>query len=230
MAGTAATCGYATPGSRRVVVSPVSRIGRQWARFVGPEATRFNHALAIGSAIAGAVAAGLWARRRGGGLGTVGLVAVMAADLVGGAYVNNTRACVRWYERAGQGDREHLAFAALHAHPVLVAWVDRRLGAREHALAWAVAQYGYMMVATVIIRSCPVRRRILGVALTAGGVALDRTLGPSTSVPWFSWTYYPKLLMGHAAGSFRPDEDFGADFAHLEGVRKPWPTRSAVSQ
>ena len=50
----------------------------------------------------------------------------MAADLWGGAWANNTPASVRWYERAGQGEREHLAFAGAHVHPFVVARVDRR--------------------------------------------------------------------------------------------------------
>ncbi|WP_141781622.1 hypothetical protein [Nocardioides albertanoniae] len=146
------------------------------------------------------------------------VMAAMAADLVGGAYVNNTRASVRWYERAGQGEKEHLTFAALHGHPFLVAWADRRVGERDDVATWALAQYGYMVLSTAIIRRFPANRRGLGLALTAGGLVLDRALGPSAVAPWFAWSYHPKLLMGHAAGSLRPDADIGVtEFSRRAG-------------
>lgn len=185
----------------------IGSVRRGWAGFVGPEATRANNAVAIGAAAAGLVGAAGWAAHRGARVGSAATVAVMAADLVGGAYVNNTRASVRWYERAGQGAAEHLRFAALHVHPVLIGWTDHRIGAREHVAAWALTQYGYMMLSTGVIRALPSHRRTLGVVLTGGGIVLDRALGSSAVAPWFAWTYYPKLLVGHAAGSLWPDEN-----------------------
>lgn len=185
-------------------------VKRGWASLVGPESTRANTAIALGSAAAGLVGAARWAKRAGAGAGASTAMAALAFDLVGGAYVNNTRASVRWYERAGQSDADHLEFAALHVHPVAVAWADHRVGARDHAAAWTVAHYGYMMLSTAIIRRSPNHRRGLGVALTAGGLVLDRALGSSTAAPWFAWAYYPKLLMGHAAGSLWPETDIGA--------------------
>lgn len=100
-------------------------IKRAWGNFVGPEATRVDNCIAIGSAVIGLIGAGLRAKRRGANGKIAMIMAVMAADLVGGTYVNNTRACVRWYERAGQGTMEHLTFAALHVHPGVVGWADR---------------------------------------------------------------------------------------------------------
>lgn len=180
-----------------------------WANLVGPEATRTNTAIALGSAVVGTVGAAMWARRSGAGAGSTTAMAVLAFDLIGGAYVNSTRASVRWYERAGQDDADHLRFAALHAHPAAVAWADHRVGARDNVASWALAQYGYMMLSTAVIRRSPTHRRSLGLALTAGGLVLDRALGSSTVAPWFAWSYYPKLLMGHAAGSLWPDSDIG---------------------
>jgi hypothetical protein len=180
-----------------------------WANLVGPEATRTNTTIALGSAVAGMVGAAIWAKRSGAGAGSTTTMAALAFDLIGGAYVNNTRASVRWYERAGQDDADHLRFAALHAHPVVVAWADHRVGARDNVASWALAQYGYMMLSTTVIRRSPTHRRSLGLALTAGGLVLDRALGSSTVAPWFAWSYYPKLLMGHAAGSLWPEADIG---------------------
>jgi hypothetical protein len=188
-----------------------------WADFVGPEATRTNTSIALGSGAAALVGAAALAKRRGAGGVWTTVMAVMAADLVGGVYVNNTRASIRWYERAGQGNSEHFKFAAFHGHPVLVSLADRQIGARENVAGWALAQYGYMMLSTAVIRHCPTHRRSLGVALTAGGLVLDRALGSSTVAPWFACTYYPKLLMGHAAGSLRPDDDLNVDVFREDG-------------
>ena len=110
---------------------------RGWAEFVGPEATRTNHVVTVGTSVVGTVGAVVLARSRGGGVGVATTVAVLALDLVGGAYVNNTRASARWYEREGQGEAEHLTFAALHAHPLLVAVVDHRVDARDRWAGWA---------------------------------------------------------------------------------------------
>lgn len=184
-------------------------VKRGWANLVGPEATGANTTIALGSAVVGLVGAVMWAKRNGASVASTTTMAVLAADLVGGAYVNNTRASVRWYERAGQDDADHLRFAALHGHPLVVAWADHRVGARDNVAAWAAAQYGYMMLSTAIIRRSPTHRRSLGLALTAGGLVLDRALGGSTVAPWFAWSYYPKLLMGHAAGSLWPETDIG---------------------
>ncbi|MER7174454.1 hypothetical protein [Streptomyces mesophilus] len=196
---------------------------RAWGEFVGPEATRANHVLTAVTTVAGAVAAPTVARARGAGAGSAAIACLLAVDLAGGVYVNNTRACARWYERRGQGNAAHYSFAALHVHPAVVARLDAGLpggsatrrvqpavwaaSRRVHPAVWAASQYAYMVAATVAIRRAPARRRTLGVALTAGGLVLDGLLGPSRTAPWFAWTYYPKLLLGHAGASLWSDEE-----------------------
>lgn len=187
-----------------------ARLRQAWGEFVGPEATPANHALTVATTAVGAVAAPLVARCRGAGRARVAAACLLAVDLSGGAYVNNTRACARWYERPGQGAAAHYGFAALHVHPAAVAWLDAGVAGprrRVPPAAWAAAQYAYLMAATVVVRRNPARRRALGVALTAGGLALDAALGPSRVAPWFAWTYYPKLLLGHASAALWSDED-----------------------
>ena len=182
-------------------------VRRAWDEFVGPEATRTDTAVTLVGSAAALAGASRLARRRGAGQGTAAMLTVLAADLVGGAYVNNTRACARWYERPGQGTRQHLQFAALHAHPAAIAYADNTIGDQPHPVRWAAAHYTYLVLATALIRGFPARRRILGTTLTAGGLALDRVLGPSRTAPWFAWTYYPKLLMGHAAAALWSDAE-----------------------
>lgn len=191
-----------------------ARVRRSWAEFVGPEATRTNLALTVAASAAGLTASVWTARRAGAKTAAKMVLSVLATDLAGGAYVNNTRACARWYERPGQGHRHHLQFAGLHLHPVAIAVADRSVGQQDQVLRWSALHYGYLMASTVAIRRFPRHRRGLGLALTAGGLALDRVLGPSAVAPWFAWTYYPKLLMGHAASSLWPDDDLGAGARH----------------
>ncbi|MEV0528638.1 hypothetical protein AB0I66_34985 [Streptomyces sp. NPDC050439] len=187
---------------------------RTWGAFVGPEATRTNHALTALTTAAGALTAPITARAHGADAGRATIAGLMAVDLAGGVYVNNTRACARWYERPGQGNSQHYAFAACHMHPAAVAWLDAsppRRGTtwRAHPAAWAAAHYAYMATATVLIRRHPAQRRLLAAALTAGGLALDRLLGPSHTAPWFAWAYYPKLLLGHAGAALWSDHELG---------------------
>lgn len=189
----------------------VESLQRSWGKFVGPEATRVNNVIAIGSGIIGLAYARESATRAGAGSVSRETLGVLALDLFGGAYVNNTRACVRWYERAGQGRREHLVFAACHLHPLIVGATGQRDGERDNGMAWGLVHYGYMLLGTAVIRAFPARRRGLGAMLTAGGLVLDAVLGRSAAAPWFAWTYYPKLLLGHAAGSLWPDEYLGVD-------------------
>ncbi|WP_106266844.1 MULTISPECIES: hypothetical protein [Isoptericola] len=185
-------------------------VRRAWAEFVGPEATPVNHALTALTTAVGAVVAPVVARRRGAARAGTVAACLLAVDLSGGAYVNNTRACARWYERPGQGDAQHLTFAALHVHPAAVAWLDRGAARRVPGAVWAAAHYVFLLESTAAIRRYPDRRRPLGVALTVGGLLLDGALGPSVRAPWFAWAYYPKLLLGHAAASWWSDEDLRA--------------------
>lgn len=184
-----------------------TRFQRSWAEFVGPGATRTNTTITLAASAFGLAGSAWSARRAGAGAGVTTALSVLAMDLVGGAYVNNTRACARWYERPDQGTAQHLRFAALHLHPFAIALADRSVGRRDRVIRWSVIHYGYLMASTAAIRRFPRRRRSLGVALTAGGLALDRALGPSTVAPWFAWTYYPKLLLGHAAAALWSGED-----------------------
>ncbi|KAA0113579.1 hypothetical protein [Mycolicibacterium sp. P9-22] len=173
-------------------------IRNKWFDFVGPEATRTDNTITLTLAAAGGLAAHRLARHD---LGTADELVLdgLAGDLWGGAWANNTRACARWYERTGQTDRDHLKFGAAHLHPLAYAWIDRNH--RANPAVWAVAHYGYLLAATLLIRAQPRHRRLFGVLTSAGGVALDRALGPSSAAPWFAPVFYAKLLLGHASAA-----------------------------
>ncbi|NLE81722.1 MAG: hypothetical protein GX610_19510 [Rhodococcus sp.] len=183
-----------------------ARIRTSWNNFVGPDATVLDNTVTLTLAALGAAAAPSVTHAAGPlPSGQRVVLRLLATDLWGGAWANNTRACARWYERPGQTDSDHIAFAAMHVHPAVLAWMDRGYPPhRVHPTVWAGAHYGYLMAATYSIRRRPDRRRLLGVGLTVGGVALDLTLGPSRVAPWFAPVYYVKLLLGHASAALSP--------------------------
>jgi hypothetical protein len=133
------------------------------------------------------------------------VLAVLALDLWGGAWANNTLACARWYERPGQRNADHLRFAVLHIHPFVLALLDSGKDARA-AAAWrgAAARYAFLIAGTALIRRSS-RRRPVASALTALGIALDAWTGRSASAPWFTPVFYTKLLLGHAGAALWPD-------------------------
>lgn len=174
-----------------------------WDRFVGPGQSKVEAAGTVAAIAAGALGGDV-ALEHGTPGGRRALVRLAASDLWGGVWVNNTPSCVAWYERPGQGPRQHLKFAALHLlHPGLIAAVDHAGGRNGgSSVGWALAHYGWMMGSTAVVGNVP-RPARLAVALVTGavGLALDRRLGRSNAAPWFAQTYYTKLLVGHAAGS-----------------------------
>ena len=185
-----------SPG--RSSTSPRSGLPGVWDRIAGPGAGVVENAGSLGLGLAGAVLApGL--SRRPAGRATAPVLRLLALDLWGGVWCNNTPAAARWYHREGQGAAQHLAFAAGHLHPAVLA----RLDAGPGRLRWAVALYGHLLAATALLTATRDRRvrRALGLATTVGGVLLDRALGPSPSAPWFAPVYFAELLAGHAAGA-----------------------------
>lgn len=175
-----------------------------WDRFVGPGQSRTERAGIIAATVAGM----LWGDHTLDGQAPRRyrmLMRLAAIDLWGGAWVNNTPTCVRWYARPGQDVGEHLGFAALHLlHAGAVGYIDAADGSRTHgsALGWALTHYAWMLSCSAGIVVAPRRTRLpLALAATAAGLGLDRALGPSQAAPWFAPIYYTKLLAGHAAGS-----------------------------
>jgi hypothetical protein len=177
-----------------------------WDRVAGPGASRVENAGTLGLALlGGSLAPHLGSSRRSvpgqNGLADVAL-RVLAVDLWGGAWCNNTPAAARWYHREGQGRSQHLAFAAAHLHPFVMAWLDRPHTSSRSRLVWAFSLYGYLQLATLLVaRRHRPARRVAAVAATLGGVLLDRFLGSSPRAPWFASVYYVKLLTGHVGGA-----------------------------
>ncbi|SDB98913.1 hypothetical protein SAMN05660690_0078 [Geodermatophilus telluris] len=195
------------------MAGPRSGPAGTWDRIAGPDAGTGENAGSLGLGLAGALLApGL---ARGHGRRAAPVLRLLALDLWGGAWCNNTPSAARWYHRPGQGARQHLAFAAGHVHPAVLAWVDAGgPGDRRARLRWAAALYAYLLAATALLTATRARRtrRVLGLATTAGGVLLDRALTPSAAAPWFAPVFFAKLLAGHAAGAaLLPADPLAAD-------------------
>ncbi|GAA1437947.1 hypothetical protein GCM10009616_40610 [Microlunatus lacustris] len=192
------------PYSEGMVVAR-RRVAELWDQVVGPGASRFENAGTLGSGLlGGALAPLLDAQRSGPGRDRPAELALplLAIDLWGGAWCNNTPTAARWYHREGRGRIQHLVFTAAHLHPFVVAWLDRRSPLHRSRLTWAISHYSYLQVATVLIASQRRRtQRVTAVAATLGGILLDRLLGPSDRAPWFAPVYYVKLLTGHVGGA-----------------------------
>lgn len=193
-----------------------------WDRIVGPGATAVETAGTVGLALAGAVFAGR-ATRPAPVRAERLLRAVLAADLWGGAWCNLTPAAARWYHRDGQGPVQHLAFSAAHVHPFVVALLDTSHGRPwPERLRWAVAQYGWVLLVTAVVGRCrrPDARRVIALAGTAGGIALDARLGRSATVPWFGLVLHVKLLAGHAGAVLVRDVGSSTASNHARGGRR----------
>ncbi|WP_432487760.1 hypothetical protein [Kineococcus sp. SYSU DK018] len=184
----------------------VDLLSSRWGRVVGPGAGAVENLGSVGLGLAGAVLAPRSVRspvRRSAAVDTV--VRVLAADLWGGAWCNNTPAAVRWYHRPERGARQRLAFCAAHLHPFVLALLDGSHGGRSTHWRRAGAEYAYLVLAAVAVEGTPAAvRPVVGVVATAGGVVLDRALGASPSAPWFAPVYFTKLIAGHAAGGAWP--------------------------
>lgn len=178
-------------------------IAGMWDRFVGPGPSRTEQ---VGTAVAVAAAA-LFGDHAGPPLPRHDrmVIRLAAVDLWGGAWVNNTPSCVRWYERPGQGLGEHVGFAAVHLlHTAVIGATDAAGGHRDRgsALRWTLAHYCWMLASAAGIAAAPPRTRLpLAVAASLAGLGVDMMVDPSPTAPWFAPIFYTKLLVGHAAGS-----------------------------
>ena len=170
--------------------------------FVGPEATAAENTLTLSSGLAGLIVApSLTAAARALPLGEAALLRrrTLRARPVGVASGRTTDACPCTLQPRAPASR------SVHR-------LDRRTpGARVPGLVWAGSHYGYLMLATALVRrSTGQRRRLAAVALTLGGIVLDRALGSAAVAPWFGPVYYAKLLLGHAGAALWPVQPAGS--------------------
>ena len=167
----------------------------QWDRLIGPGATIAEGAGAVIGGLGGAALA--FAASAGRPAGSRAALALLGVDLGGGVWCNATATCRRWYHRPGQGERDHLAFAAAHLHPFAL----RSLTGGNWGVRYGATHYLFLLATTAAVRRSPAGlRRPLAVTLALSGMLLDQALGPPNGAAWFAPAYYLKLLVGHALG------------------------------
>jgi hypothetical protein len=127
---------------------------------------------------------------------------VIAFDVVGGIVANSLNSCKRFYHTPARPDepryapffKNHLAFSALHIHPLLVAFF---FGAGE--MLYGVVWYAYLLIGALIIVKTPLYLKrpmsflLIAVALLLNGYFI-------TPVPGFEWLAVAlmiKILYGH---------------------------------
>lgn len=176
-------------------------------RFIGPGATAAELWLQFGGAtvIACLCFAFYWTSDAASDVLRGVIVALLALDIAGGVITNATGAAKRWYHRAGQGWRQHLAFVAAHIVQLgLVAWLFA-----EQPWLYLTAAYGLLLVATAAVLAVP---GYLQRPLAFGAYAVCFLLAqlPLFSLPglgWFLPLFYFKLLVSHLVREtpFRPE-------------------------
>ncbi|MBO0730357.1 MAG: hypothetical protein J2P57_13945, partial [Acidimicrobiaceae bacterium] len=143
----------------RVRVDPTGA----WGRLVGPGTSRVENAGTLGGALVGGA---LGWRATGGTAPQRIAAALLCADLVGGAWANNTPTTRAWYHRAGTTRVDRLGFTAMHVHPFVAVWLW------DTPLPYAAAAYAYALIGSAVVGAIPVRRQFAaGWALTAFGAA-----------------------------------------------------------
>lgn len=175
-------------------------------RFIGPGATRAELLLQLIPPLMAGGALVVWAEASGlGWAWWQQLVAfLLMVDLLGGVLTNATSTAKRWYHRPGQGFRQHYGFVALHVlQPMLVVLCFDR-----GAWAWALAGYGYLLAAALLVLLSPLYlRRPVALLLLLGGLLLSGyVLESPPGFGWFLAVYYVKLLVSHLLpeAPFRP--------------------------
>lgn len=178
---------------------PRGGLGGYWDRFIGPGATLAENVLILGGGTVLALLILLYAwlhqPANGWSAGHYAILALLALDIGGGLIANATAVTRRWYQRPGQGVRQHLGFVALHfIHPLLVAWFFRA----GDWLYFAVV-YGWLLLATFLLLQAPAYLKSpLAYFFTGLAITISLLLFPPVAgLGWFIPFLYLKLLAGH---------------------------------
>jgi len=174
--------------------------GGRMERFMGPGKTRAETTVELVGGVLGiaaivAVAATDEAVRAWSSL-QIGLGAVLALDLVGGALTNATNSAKRWYHRPGpKRVRSRLMFLAAHVvHLAVVAFLLLQDGA-----TWWWTHLILLAASSLLIEAMPVEvKRATAVAALVCAVALGQAIAPVDGVmALVPVLLYLKLVLGH---------------------------------
>ncbi len=125
----------------------------------------------------------------------LGLISLLGFDLVGGVLTNATSSAKRWFHRAEQTWRHHLAFVSIHImHIFLVAILFR-------GLDWdfCLIVSSYLIVSSVLILQTPLYLQ-RPIAFGLYGLALlgnSYLFAPTVGLEWFLPLFFLKILISH---------------------------------
>jgi hypothetical protein len=127
---------------------------------------------------------------------------VLALDIIGGVVANSLNSCKRFYFTPARSDeprtapflKNHLAFSALHIHPLLVA-VLYGAGNYFYGVAW----YGFLLFGVLIIMQTPLYlKRPLAFLLIALALLINLyVIPPIHGFEWLAVALMIKILYGH---------------------------------
>lgn len=130
------------------------------------------------------------------------VAAALAFDVIGGVVANSVNACKRVYHAPVQADepayapffKNHLAFSALHVHPLLVALL---FGSGQ--LFYGIFWYGLLLLASWQILDVPLylRRPTAFLIIIASLLINQYLLPPVAGFEWLVPALYLKILYGH---------------------------------
>jgi hypothetical protein len=168
-----------------------------WDLVAGPGADPLETGLILGAMIAGPGLAIAWARAAGAEWAWWQwlVVAFLACEMVGSLACNTLAPAKRWHHRPTQGARAHLAFCALHIHPVVMALaVPDALSLRG-----ALLSYGLLLAGAGLTLASPVRlKNAVALLYSAAAIAICAIWIPLPSpVGWAPAVVYLSLLAGY---------------------------------
>ncbi|MEU4547690.1 hypothetical protein [Nonomuraea dietziae] len=163
-------------------------------RLIAPGATRGEVVVSFGTAFAGAALSVALAVGAGLPALAVGVIAVVAFDLYGGAVVNATRSAKLWFHRPGRTAKHHLGFVAIHVQPFILAWAVPGFG-------WTAAAvvYGSALTAALAVTATPppLHRPVAFAATALALIWTTSLVSVPDAVAWFAPLLLIKLLLAH---------------------------------
>lgn len=169
-----------------------------WDRLVGPGMTTGELALVLGASVLG----GIWAAWRLADTGHIPLLIMLGAmigfDTIGGAVCNTTWTTKRWYFRAGQGWRHHVAFVMPHLLYLAIGWWLFGFSVALIAVLGIGVVGGMIAIlaAPAEVR-LPVATSVFLAAMCAVLIVGSGTAAGSWGFEWFAPALLMKLLIGH---------------------------------
>lgn len=177
--------------------APRSGLSGMIDKFIGPGALRAEVMLQMIFPIVAAIIAPLYAWRVVVSWSAIQYIMciVLAFDITGGIVTNSTSSAKRWYHRAGQGVKQHLAFVSVHlVHLLIVAWLYLTFD-----IWWLFDASACLLVSAVTVLLVPLylQRPVALIAYTCVLLISLYGLQQPVGLDWFLPLLYLKLVVSY---------------------------------